>query len=183
MHPFCCAKSQAPPPGLQFLAQHSPSHLPSFQLARTPCSLLPNHWLLPFATCAPRELGTQALPADYVVQEMHFKLVPGYSDPGIRHYLLWGGDGNMCGDRPSNAGVEITLYSRDHSRSGRLPVVQGAGEKWDWGTFTPGYVRVTRLSFNIRGEDMFSEAIAPPPPTPSSYIWSQTVCKEKDGLS
>lgn len=34
-HLFCCAKSQASPPGLQFLAQRVPRHPPALQLART----------------------------------------------------------------------------------------------------------------------------------------------------
>lgn len=119
-----------------------------------PCAVSPRSTrVLPFAQHVPGELGTRAPAYGFMGQEMHFKLVPGYSDPAIRHHLLGVGDGSMCGERPNNARVAIPLAPPKHNRSrdGGLPVGQGAGEGRNLGVFTPRYVRVAGLSLNLWG--------------------------------
>lgn len=64
---------------------------------------------------------------------MHFKLVPGYSDPGISYHLLGVRMGvGICMERDLvMPEISTLLPKRDHSRSWGLPVVQGVGG-WDF---------------------------------------------------
>lgn len=90
--PLPWATSPAPPPGWQFL---SPCRRSLGRTAISPDPVQsppspPQHSGSGAAVCRTRSggAGNPAPACRFMVQEMHFKLVPGYSDPGIRHHRL-----------------------------------------------------------------------------------------------
>ena len=124
--------------------EYPPPPHPPLQPAETLCNLAAQH--LAAAICPTRsgELGTRAPACVFMVQEMHFKLVPGYPDPGIRHHS-WGWGVGVCVERDL-----ITPEKRFHfvppKRNGSLdrgglPVGRGAGEERNLGVFTSRFVR------------------------------------------